>query len=264
MKFVRSFALLLALFSRAGAGAGYPSRTTLVVPYPPGGGADAMARVVAERLSVALSQQVVVDNRGGGSGFWDARGGEGRARRLHAVLGHTGSISTNPSLYANAGYDPRRIAPIGLIVRCRGADRHPSFRRRRLATSSRSRKRKPASSILAPAVGTGGYVGRAVQGHSRDRCRDHPVGTALVMNDLPAAMCRSFGVIRRRRQYPGRGGATRSRVRSAPACCPTPTVSRACRASSPCCITACSRPPALRDRSMTSSRRIAQVARTRR
>ena len=40
---------------------------TLIVPYPPGGGVDAMARVVAEKLAGALGQQVVVDNRAGGS-----------------------------------------------------------------------------------------------------------------------------------------------------------------------------------------------------
>src|SRR4029077_14378883 len=53
---------------------GYPTRTiTLVVPYPPGGGVAAMARVVADTLSAALGQQVVVDNRGGGSGLVGTR-----------------------------------------------------------------------------------------------------------------------------------------------------------------------------------------------
>jgi hypothetical protein len=52
----------------------YPARTvTLVVPYPPGGGVDAMARVVAEKLTNALGQQVVVDNRAGGSGLVGTR-----------------------------------------------------------------------------------------------------------------------------------------------------------------------------------------------
>ena len=87
----------------------YPSRTvTLVVPYPPGGGVDAMARIVAEKLSAALGQQVVVDNRA-------RRRGPRRYPRGHPkaapdgytlFLGHTGSISINPSLYANAGLRP--------------------------------------------------------------------------------------------------------------------------------------------------------------
>ena len=44
----------------------YPSRPiTLIVPYPPGGGADAMGRMVAQKLSPALGQQVIIENRPG-------------------------------------------------------------------------------------------------------------------------------------------------------------------------------------------------------
>src|SRR3979409_2346201 len=47
----------------------YPTRPiTLVVPYTAGGGNDAMARVVADRMSVALGQQIVIENRGGAGG----------------------------------------------------------------------------------------------------------------------------------------------------------------------------------------------------
>ena len=48
----------------------YPTRPiTLIVPYPPGGGVDVIGRLVAQRLSAALGQQVVVENRGGAGGM---------------------------------------------------------------------------------------------------------------------------------------------------------------------------------------------------
>ena len=63
-------ALACTLAGLCGASAAdYPNRPiTLVVPYPPAGGVDAMARVVAVKLSEAFKQQVVVENRGGGGG----------------------------------------------------------------------------------------------------------------------------------------------------------------------------------------------------
>src|SRR6266849_5877969 len=78
----------------------YPSRAiTLVVPYPPGGGVDAMARLVAEKLSAALRQQVVVDNRGGGGGNIGTRAvARSEPDGYTLLLGHTGTMSINPSL----------------------------------------------------------------------------------------------------------------------------------------------------------------------
>src|SRR5205823_7820724 len=97
----------------------YPTRTVaLVVPYPPGGGVDAMARIVADKLSAAFGQQVIVDNRGGGSGLVGTRAViKSPPDGYTLFLGHTGSISINPSLYVNAGFDPRKdFAAIGLIA----------------------------------------------------------------------------------------------------------------------------------------------------
>src|SRR5882757_3833965 len=63
---VLGFALVVAPIAQAQATADYPNRPiTLIVPYPPAGGVDAMARVVAQKLSEAFKQQVIVDNRGG-------------------------------------------------------------------------------------------------------------------------------------------------------------------------------------------------------
>src|ERR1700746_3389987 len=52
----------------------YPSRPiTLIVPYPPGGGVDAMGRMVAQKLSVALGQQLIIENRPGAGGVIGTR-----------------------------------------------------------------------------------------------------------------------------------------------------------------------------------------------
>src|SRR6202163_2165958 len=96
----------------------YPLRPiTLIVPFPAGGGVDAVARIVADKLAAGLGQPFVIDNRGGAAGVIGMRmGARAAADGYTLVLAHTGSTSINPSLYANAGYDPRAdFAPIGLI-----------------------------------------------------------------------------------------------------------------------------------------------------
>jgi tripartite-type tricarboxylate transporter receptor subunit TctC len=96
----------------------YPSRPiTLVVPFPAGGGNDALARLVAERMSRTLGQQVVVENRGGAGGTIATRAvGKGPADGYTILLTYTGTLAINPSLYPNAGYDLRKdFAPIGAI-----------------------------------------------------------------------------------------------------------------------------------------------------
>src|SRR6516164_8017855 len=141
----------------------YPTRTiTLVVPYPPGGGVDAMARVVAEKLAGALGQQVVVDNRAGGSGLVGTRAFiKSPPDGYTLFLGHTGSISINPSLYANAGFDPRKdFAPIGLIASMPVALlAHPSFPAKTIGDVVAIAKTAGAKfNIGTSAVGTGGYL----------------------------------------------------------------------------------------------------------
>ena len=91
-------------------GKDYPSKTiTLVVPFPPGGGNDAMARIMADRLSAGLGKTVVVENRGAGAGIIGTRSVVKAAPDGYTLmLGHTGSIGINPTLYVNAGFDPRK------------------------------------------------------------------------------------------------------------------------------------------------------------
>ena len=169
----------------------YPTRTiTLVVPYPPGGGVDAMARVVAEKLSGALGQQVVVDNRAGGSGLVGTRTFIKNAPDGYTLfLGHTGSISINPSLYANAAFDPRKdFAPIGLIASMPVALlANPAFPAKTIGDVVAIAKREGAKfNIGTSAVGTGGYLSAELfKSITGVEAAIIPYkGTGQVMNDL--------------------------------------------------------------------------------
>ncbi len=97
----------------------YPARAiTLVVPYAAGGGNDAMARIVADHMGKTLGQQIVIENRGGAGGTIATRAVAKAAPDGYTlVLGGTGTLAVNPTLYANVGYDPRKnFAPVGLIA----------------------------------------------------------------------------------------------------------------------------------------------------
>jgi tripartite-type tricarboxylate transporter receptor subunit TctC len=123
MRRVEKVLVMLAVLA-TGAGASlqaqdYPDRPiTLVVPYAAGGGNDAMARIVAERMSKTLGQQIVIENRGGAGGTIATRAvAKSPADGYTLVIGGTGTLAINPTLYPNVGYDPRKdFAPVGLIA----------------------------------------------------------------------------------------------------------------------------------------------------
>ncbi|HEY6754889.1 MAG TPA: tripartite tricarboxylate transporter substrate binding protein [Pseudolabrys sp.] len=96
----------------------YPSRpVTLIVPFPPGGSTTVMARIIADKLSAALGQQIVVDNRGGAGGTIGTRFAAKAAPDGYTILlSYTATMAIAPSLNVNAGYDPRKdFTPIGMI-----------------------------------------------------------------------------------------------------------------------------------------------------
>jgi tripartite-type tricarboxylate transporter receptor subunit TctC len=105
-------------FATLASAADYPARPiTLVVPYAAGGGNDVIARIVAEKMSASLGQQIVIENRGGAGGTIATRQVAHAAPDGYTLLIATSSLAINPSLYPSAGYDPRKdFAPIGLIA----------------------------------------------------------------------------------------------------------------------------------------------------
>jgi tripartite-type tricarboxylate transporter receptor subunit TctC len=114
---------LVGLLAVASAGLAcaedYPSHPImLVVPYPPGGGNDVIARIVAARMSAALGREIVVENHGGAGGTIATRQVARATADGYTLLVATSSLAINPSIYRDAGYDPRKdFAPIGLMAR---------------------------------------------------------------------------------------------------------------------------------------------------
>jgi tripartite-type tricarboxylate transporter receptor subunit TctC len=102
----------------AWAEAAYPNKPImLVVPFPPGGPTDLVARVLAQKMSEQMGQPIVVENRGGANGNI----GSGSVARAPAdgytVLYNTSSIVLSPALYKNLAYNVQRdLAPVALTA----------------------------------------------------------------------------------------------------------------------------------------------------
>src|SRR5437870_13906200 len=98
-------------------------KTCLVVDtFPPGGSTRIIARLIADKLSETLGQQVIVDQRAGAGGTIAAKQiARSTPDGYTIMLGFTGTLGIAPSLYPNAGYDPRKdFAPLGRVgVACR-------------------------------------------------------------------------------------------------------------------------------------------------
>lgn len=112
--------LMVAAFAFAGAAAAqtYPSKAIrLVVGFPPGGGVDIVARLIGVELQKTLGQAVIVENRAGAGGSLAAdlvakSPGDGYT----LLMGNTGSLTINPSLYAKVGYNTLHdFAPVALV-----------------------------------------------------------------------------------------------------------------------------------------------------
>jgi tripartite-type tricarboxylate transporter receptor subunit TctC len=107
----------IALAMAASSAFAWPTKPiTFVVPYPPGGGTDVIARIVQEPLSKQLGQPIVIENRGGAGGSL----GTGVAAKAtpdgHTLLFTLSSHSINPAIYKNLPFDTERdFRPVSTI-----------------------------------------------------------------------------------------------------------------------------------------------------
>jgi tripartite-type tricarboxylate transporter receptor subunit TctC len=96
----------------------WPTRPVrFILPFPPGGGTDILGRMIAERLSAALGQPVVTENRGGAGGNVGAEAAARSAPDGYTLVLVAPSLAISPTLYSKINYDPvKDFAPISLVA----------------------------------------------------------------------------------------------------------------------------------------------------
>lgn len=135
----------------------WPVRTiTIVVPYPPGGVADAVARTIAPPLSRALGQPVLVENKAGGNGLIGTDAVAAAKPDGYTLLLAIDAHTIAPSFYPKLNFDPvKSFAPITMLAKASQIILvHPSFQ----ATDLRSlvsEAKKGAASVLYASSGNG-------------------------------------------------------------------------------------------------------------
>ena len=114
-KFIESLVVACA-FAAGAAHAAFPERPiTIVVPYAPGGAADALARQLAVRLGSRLGASVIVDNRPGASGTIGAAFVARAAADGYTMLYDATPFSINPALYPRLSFSDRSFQPLSLV-----------------------------------------------------------------------------------------------------------------------------------------------------
>ncbi|MEI7873452.1 MAG: tripartite tricarboxylate transporter substrate binding protein [Alphaproteobacteria bacterium] len=112
---ILAFSLAAPLLAKQAFAADYPTRPIrIIVPYAPGGGADAVARVLARKVGESVGQTIVVENKGGaGSIVGTELVAKVEPDGYTLLLGQSGPISINPAVYKSLPYDPAKdFAPI--------------------------------------------------------------------------------------------------------------------------------------------------------
>src|SRR4029079_6810814 len=101
--------LLILLSACAGLAQAWPTKpVTFIVPYPPGGGTDIIARIVQEPLSKQLGQTLIIENTGGAGGSTGTAVAAKAAPDGHTLLFTLSSHTINPAIYRNLSFDTER------------------------------------------------------------------------------------------------------------------------------------------------------------
>ena len=159
MKAIKTLAAaLLAALCSAAAAQDFPTRPVrMIVPFAPGGPTDVAGRVIAQKLSEAWKQQVVVDNRAGAGGNIGMGLAANASPDGYTLLMVSSSFVVNPSLYAKIPYDPfTSFIPVSNVVASPNVFvAHPSVPVKTLQDVVALAQKDPKKlSIATPGVGT--------------------------------------------------------------------------------------------------------------
>lgn len=158
----RVLSAVCLLLAAAAAGVGdavaqvYPSRPIrLIVPFPPGGGFDGIARPFSEKLSITIGQPIVLENRPGAGGNIGAEIAARAAPDGYTILFNSENLATNPALYKSVSFDAiRDLMPITLVGSIPNAIAvHPGVPARDLKELMALSKQKPLN-FGTPGIGS--------------------------------------------------------------------------------------------------------------
>jgi tripartite-type tricarboxylate transporter receptor subunit TctC len=189
--FKRAIVMMVFALAAASAHAAYPERAIhLIVPYPPGGLTDAVARAVAKGLSDRVQQPVVVENIAGGGGNIGAdKAAKSPADGYTLYIGNNATVGLNTLMYKQLAFDPMAdLAPIALIAESQTVlVVNPSLPAKSVAELIALAKAKPGQ-LNFGSTGTGGLshlVGELFNSGAGIRMTHIPYkGTGPALTDL--------------------------------------------------------------------------------
>jgi tripartite-type tricarboxylate transporter receptor subunit TctC len=194
--------VLAAMLSAVAAAADrtYPSKPVrLISAYAPGGGNDTVARMIAQRLTDAYGQQVIVDNRPGANGLLACEiTAKAPPDGYTLLMANIGSHAINPALYAKIPYDPiRDFAPVSLLGTTTNIlVVHPATPARTLKDFIAYAKSKPGLTYGSNGIGSSQHLAGVLFGSTfgLDLVHVPYKGTGPMTNDLLAGqIALSFG-----------------------------------------------------------------------
>ncbi|MGB5082576.1 MAG: tripartite tricarboxylate transporter substrate binding protein [Burkholderiales bacterium] len=139
----------------------YPSKPVrMIVPFPAGGPADLVARLLSGKLPAIWGQPLVIENRGGAGGNIGAAAVARAAPDGYTLLLTTSGLMSNPSLYKNTGFDPvRDFAPVTVVGNSATIlVRHPSLEGVNTMRDVASLARRSKVDFATPGIGLAGHL----------------------------------------------------------------------------------------------------------